>query len=106
MTTDVEPGDLLAQLAALGITPDRLDLLREQLERAEQQRSAPGPSGRGYGRVYVAANPLEHVGHALQQFRAGRRIKGLEAQHDEALQQSAAARREFMRRALESFGSQ
>ena len=60
-----------AQLAALlGTYGDQLELsdLEKQMAQAEALRMAT-PEGRNAGRVYVAANPLEHIGKGIGDYK-------------------------------------
>lgn len=43
------------------------DVADEQLATAQALRGTPTPEGRQAGRVYVAANPLEHINSAYKQ---------------------------------------
>jgi len=55
-----------------------LNCLDEQMAKAEALRNAPGPEGRDSGRVYTAANPLEHIGAGIQKYRAGRDMQQID----------------------------
>lgn len=72
--------------AMLGTYGDQLELggLDEQMARAEALRNAPTPEGRQAGRVYVAANPLEHLGRGIGQYRQGRKMEDIEKKRGEA----------------------
>lgn len=75
-----------AQIAALlGTYGDQMELggLDEQMARAEALRNAPTPEGRQAGRVYVAANPLEHLGRGITQYRQGKRMQDIEGKRGE-----------------------
>ena len=54
------------------------DVADEQLATAQALRNTSGPEGRQAGRVFVAANPLEHIGAAYKQRQGAQ-------QYDEAL---------------------
>jgi hypothetical protein len=60
-----------AELAALlGTYGDQMELsnLEKQMAAAEALRMA-APEGRNAGRVYVAANPLEHLGKGIGDYK-------------------------------------
>lgn len=70
-------------LALAGVSAEQIELLEGRYDTArEDYRDLEGPQGRQAGRVFVAANPLEHIGHGLSKW-AGRKAlrkqkKGLE----------------------------
>jgi len=74
---DITP-EQLELLKRLGIIPEELEALQAQLEQANLLRNAPGPEGRDSGRVYTAANPLEHIGSVWQKYNANKEALGLE----------------------------
>lgn len=94
----------LQALADLGISEDKLANLREQMQRTQSMQDAPGPQGRMTGRVYTAANPLEHIGQNIQKYKAGKRQQGLEAQQGQIMQQQANTRQDMMGRLLRGGG--
>ena len=77
----IEPGiesiyeDLLAQgydeetiaaiLSLSGLSGQTQDIQQQQ-EFINQLRNSKGPTGRTAGNIYMAANPLEHLGHGLK----------------------------------------
>jgi len=71
---DVPPAMLAAWLGTYG---DQMELsaLEKQQAQAEALRDMKSPEGRDTGRVYVAANPLEHIGSGLQRFAGMRDAK-------------------------------
>lgn len=66
--------------AMLGTYGDQLEMSAQekQLEQAQALRGMATPEGRQAGRVYVAANPLEHLGTGIQKYRAGKKAQGIE----------------------------
>jgi hypothetical protein len=78
----IDPAVLEAMLGTYG---DQLELggLEEQMARAEALRGTATPEGRDSGRVYTAANPLEHLGTGIQRYRAGKRMQDLEGKQGE-----------------------
>lgn len=75
---DITP-EQLELLKRLGIIPEELEDIQLQLEQANLLRNAAGPEGRDSGRVYTAANPLEHIGSLMQKYNANKQATGLEA---------------------------
>ena len=70
-----------AQIAALlGTFGDQmeLDTLEKQMAQAEALRQA-APEGRQAGRVYVAANPLEHLGKGIGDYKLMKKRQEIEA---------------------------
>lgn len=73
----VDPAMMAAWLGTQGDVM-AIDQLEKQLEQANALRNQPMPEGREAGRLYVAANPLEHLGTGLQKFAAMRDAKRLQ----------------------------
>ena len=53
-------------------------VLDDQMSYAEGLRDTATPEGRQAGRVYVAANPLEHIGTGLNRYAGHRKIGDLD----------------------------
>jgi hypothetical protein len=68
----------IQKLVELGVLDEDMAENKRQMELADKLRYAEAPEGRNSGRVYTAANPLEHVGHLMQQYRAGKKEEELE----------------------------
>lgn len=92
---DLDPA-LLEQLISMGVIDDQQGILAEQIAQADYMRSAPGPEGRDSGRIYTAANPLEHVGNFMQKYAAHRDLKDLRKQQQDLLQQQTQGRQDFL----------
>jgi hypothetical protein len=71
------PPEVLAKLIELSTKDDEMGLLNQQLGYAEMLRDTAMPEGRDAGRVYVAANPLEHLGAGIQRYRGMKDVKDL-----------------------------
>lgn len=54
------------QLLAMGELGSEGDILAREQEYVQGLRETPGAQGRGYGRIYRAAHPLEHAASAFQ----------------------------------------
>jgi hypothetical protein len=63
------------KLVELGVLDDETADLLQQREMAEIRSLRRQPEGRDTGRVYVAASPLEHIGHYMQYRRAEKEKK-------------------------------
>lgn len=83
-------------LMELGIIPEQLDSLSSQIDQAQKLRNRKGPEGTYAGRVYVAANPLEHIAHAVQGIKAGRDIDRMRAEQQALLQRQVAGRSSYL----------
>ena len=77
-----DPDALKALLATYG---DQLEMsdYEKQMSRVQALRDQlPDAEGRQAGRVYVAANPLEHVGKAIGQYNTMKKEKGFQSEID------------------------
>ena len=87
-TGQLNPQDAAAMGALLGTYGDQLELgsMQQQLAEANALRDTLAPEGRNAGRVYVAANPLEHLATGVKRYQGskeGARLKPLiEGQQD------------------------
>jgi len=70
----------LQKMVELGIIDEQMAENARQMAVQEGLRYQAAPEGRQAGRVYVAANPLEHIGKGLEQYNAQRKMKELEAE--------------------------
>jgi hypothetical protein len=66
--------------ALLGTYGDQMEVsaLEKQMEQAEALRM-PTPEGRSSGRVYTAANPLEHLGKGIGDYKLMKKRKANDA---------------------------
>jgi len=85
----------LQKLVELGVIDDKMAENARQMQLAEQLRYRAGPEGRQAGRVYVAANPLEHIGRGMEQYQAIKRQKELDQQRGEMGKQQTAGRQTY-----------
>lgn len=106
--------DLIDILQAAGLSDEEIDeimglsgvyeeqnLLEGDMGRAQERAGTAGPRGRGWGDVYVAANPLEHLAGGaqrvlgeIQQHRTGKRQREL---IEDATQRRGTMLRGYMR---------
>lgn len=86
----------IAQLMEMGALDDQMGILDKQLAQATALRNAPGPEGRDSGRVYTAANPLEHLVHAAQGIQAGSQMEDLAKKQEAILGQQTSGRKAFL----------
>lgn len=96
----LSPEDVQA-LSELGISSDRMDQLKEQFAQGRDMRYAPGPEGRRAGNTYVAANPFEHLGSAIEAYRGGKAMQGADAAMTQQSSQDAATRQAMMQRYMQ-----
>jgi len=99
----LSPEDIEA-LSSLGISKDRLGQLGEQYAQAKDMRFAPTPEGRSSGRVYAAANPLEHIGRGIGAYRGGKAMQGIGQEMSQIAAQDAAVRRKMMEQIMRQQG--
>lgn len=90
------PPEVLAELLALGGIEGQLGDLAGQEQLAQMLRYRQGPEGRQAGRVYTAANPLEHLAHGIQGYRAGQELKQIPGQREDLRNQQMAGRERFV----------
>lgn len=62
---------------------DEMSDMEKQQAMAEALRYQDGPEGRSSGRVYTAANPLEHIGKGIQQYKAQKQMDEIAKQREE-----------------------
>jgi hypothetical protein len=89
--------DEIAQLMQLGALPEEQKSLIDQLSSARELRNREGPQGIDTGRVFTAANPLEHAAHAYQGIKAGRQIDDLLKKQQEILLKQTDGRSAFLK---------
>lgn len=82
----------IQQLVSLGVIDEQMAENARQMAVQEGLRYQKSPEGRDSGRVYTAANPLEHIGAGLQQYNAMKKMKELEAQRGTMQSQQTAGR--------------
>jgi len=82
-------------ILGLGTHEEKSAQLEGQLAQANKIRNRQGPEGRMYGRMYTAANPLEHIAHAWQGIEAGRDADRIAQEQDELMKQQIEARKRY-----------
>jgi hypothetical protein len=70
----------LQKLISLGMIDENMAENARQMAMQEGLRYGAAPEGRDSGRVYTAANPLEHVGSLLQKYNANKEMKNLKTE--------------------------
>lgn len=93
----------LDQLIALGVIPEKQDILKEQMTRAQALRDKM-PEMRSGGRVNTAAHPLEFLVQGLQGYKANKQLDDLRKQQSELMGEQVKGRRAFFE-ALQRRGS-
>lgn len=66
---------------------EEMKQLESQMGRAEDMQGTAGPRGRYAGRVYTAANPLEHAAAAYSRYRGGQDVDRLTGEQKQMLDQ-------------------
>lgn len=82
--------ELMQRLTEAGVFPDEMDLLSQQMKRAEAMRKTPAAKGYEVGGTYKAASPLEHLATALGGFMGQRDIQRTSTQQNDALERMRA----------------
>lgn len=86
----------IQKLVAMGVIPDKQAILQRQIAQAQGLRDQPMPEMRGNGRVNVAANPLEFLAKGVQNYKAGKKLEGLEGQEQGLLGEQTMGRKAFI----------
>ena len=73
------------------------DILARQAEFAEGLQGTPAPRGRGWGRIYRAASPLEHAGTLAQRMAGGYRTGQIEEEKRNLAGSQTSARAALLR---------
>jgi len=92
----------LAKLVELGLIPEQQAALAKQAQQARMLQQTAMPEGRSNGRVYTAANPLEFIGHGLQQYAGIRKERQAEEKMDELRKQQLQARQLYAGRMMDT----
>jgi hypothetical protein len=85
----------LKLLMQLGIIPSQLEQATGELEGLREDMRYDTPEGRQAGKIYVAANPLEHLGEFTSNLSAGYERKKTQALIDELRRKQAQGRETF-----------
>lgn len=91
------PPELVEALMAGALTEEELAALDKKLAQAEALRNQMfrSPEGRQAGNVYVAANPLEHIGNFMQGYAGMKQGKELESQRTGVLDAERKRQRDY-----------
>lgn len=92
MDSEITP-EFLDYLSALGVSEDKLAELRFKMQDGMQRRDAQGPQGNVAGGIYVAANPLQHLAHGINQYQGRKDMMGAEQGIAQTIAEQQAARR-------------
>jgi len=82
-----QPNDydaFLAAISARGTYDEQMAEIERKQKLADALRYQEGPEGRQAGRVFVAANPLEHLGRGIQMYKAGKQSEELGKERETA----------------------
>jgi hypothetical protein len=88
--------DTINQILGLGTADEKGGMLNQQIAQAQALRFGRGPQGRSYAGVYTAANPLEHLVHGVEGYRAGKDLDRLHQQQQELMGEQVAGRKAFL----------
>lgn len=91
------PPELVEALMAGALTEEELAAVDKKLAQAEALRNQmlTAPEGRSSGRVYTAANPLEHIGRLMQGYQGMKQAKALDTQRGGILDAERKRQREY-----------
>lgn len=92
----------IAAILGLAGLNQELGGLDKQRALAQTLRDAPTPQGRQAGRVYRAANPLEHLGGTMQFFGGERQLDRIDQREQDIINEQTKRRAEFLRRKLQT----
>jgi len=87
--------EVIQQLMELGIIDPQMESLQGQIKTAQDIRGRGAPKGTDTGRVYVAANPLEHLAYALNGIKAGKDIDKARIEQQKLLADQVRGRKSF-----------
>ena len=96
--------DTLRQYVELGVLDEEQAALAKQLQEANALRSLPTPEGRQVGRVYRAANPLEHLATAAKRMQGGSQAADVRAQQGVIPGKRVEGRLGFLRQFMQGQG--
>lgn len=84
--------DTLQQMIDAGLAPQRMDLLAQQIKRAQGLMATPGAEGTRVGGTYVSASPLEHFAGAMARVMGGQQMKKAQGEQGSLIDQIRSAR--------------
>ena len=84
--------EAIEQIIQIQIEQGRVPLLESDLEYYTGIAATPMPEGRGFGRIYTSAHPLEALATGLQRARGARGRKGTQVRQEEALKRQQEGR--------------
>ena len=87
----------IEEILSLGEAGTERDILARQTEFAEGLQDTPTPRGRGWGRVYRASHPMEHIGTLAQRMAGGYRTGQIEEEKRNLAGQQTSARSALLR---------
>ena len=86
----------LQALLELGAVPEQVKEAARREQQARQTFGQAAPEGRQAGNIYMAANPMEHLGRGIQQYAALRDRDAMRDRIDALRQQQVAGRQSFL----------
>lgn len=94
----------LQQLIALGAIPDEQKDMDLQMIQAQKLRNTESPQGQLAGRVYVAANPLEHLAAGIDKYQGAKQMKKLYGQNRDMRTRQTDARMLYLQKMMGAGG--
>lgn len=92
---DFTPEQLQA-LIELGLAPEEMEALQQQMAQAEALRSSELPQGQMAGRVFVAPNPLQYLATGVDRYKGAKQMQGLEGQRKDLIGKTNTSRKSYM----------
>jgi len=87
----------IEQILQLAELEGQTGILEDQMEAANKLRETETTPGINSGRVYTAANPLQHIGDFGQRYKGEQQAKSVEEERQRILEEQTAARMAFLR---------
>ena len=89
--------DEIEQILQLAELEGQTGILEDQMEHATKLRETETTPGINSGRVYTAANPLQHMGDFGQRYKGEQQAKSVEEERQRVLEAQTAARLKWLR---------
>ena len=96
LAMDYTPEEI-EQILQLAELEGQTGILEDQMEAANKLRETETTPGINSGRVYTAANPLQHIGDFGQRYKGEQQAKSVEEERQRILEAQTAARTAWLR---------
>jgi hypothetical protein len=87
----------IEQILQLAELEGQTGILKDQMEHATKLRETETTPGIDSGRVFTAANPLQHIGDFGQRYKGEQEAKSIDEERQRILEETTAARLAFLR---------